>query len=123
MNVILSLYNKISKEVLLYSLLAFSGIVYLSRGLFTKRSKKSFYNRDKKKNIRKFQLLFNDINKRVIVRNKDTPTEDKLNKMNAYIEKVQQHTEKGDEEEKKLVSRQDKIFFYIFKNVMLVQNK
>jgi hypothetical protein len=119
MNVISNLYPKTGIEKILCSAIAISGVIYLYKSLFKKRINKKFYNKDKKKHIRKFTQMFNDINKKVEVGDDETPgNENRVAKMKVYLEKLQQYEAKTPGQEVSyLDSRRDKIFFYIFNNV------
>jgi hypothetical protein len=110
MNVIAYLYEKVNK-LIFYSIISVSGLIFLRYMLTRRKINKSFYNREKKKIIRKFDLLFNDISKSASLYN-EISNDDRVSKIKMLLEKMQQ----GDQ--KVLANRQDKIFYYIFNNVL-----
>jgi hypothetical protein len=129
MKVISSIYQKLSKEVLLFSTMAVAGVVYFMRRVYKTRRNKKFYNKDKKNLIRKFNLLFNDVNKTTVVQNNElVKYDDCISRLKNYCEKMHNEVKKisGSEKyEKGLDSKKDKLFFYIFNNMShtLIQKK
>jgi hypothetical protein len=120
-NVITYLYEKLTSGVLASIIIGGGILMYLTGRYFRHRINKQFFNKEKKKIIRRFNLLFNDMTKKASVWNNSTPYgEDKMTKLKIMMEKLKQQDGK---EKQTLVNRQDKIFFYIFNNVMLAQKQ
>jgi hypothetical protein len=117
MNVISNIYENITKENLVYSTIAFAGFLFFVKRAAKKKVDKKFYNKDKKKIIRKFNLIFGDLNRTVSVEETDTEKSNCAKKLKTYCDKMVKEVKSEIEKEKGLVCKKDKIFFYIFNNV------
>jgi hypothetical protein len=111
----------VDKTIVLYTTIALAGFIYISKKLFSKKVNKNFYNKKKKKTLRRFNILFTTIYKNIEVlsKNEDTITSDTIGKLKAFCDQ-EKDTEKIKEKNKK-----DKIFYYLLQNVsnMIVQNQ
>jgi hypothetical protein len=124
------LQNLMNTRSLIYSAIACAGVVYLYKNLFSRKPKRKFNNNDKKKFIRKFNLLFSQIcgsNGCDVVKEGEEKSTHKLNKIKNYCEKMKKEISKTDEKElvetttpTVIENRRDKIFFYIFNNVSTI---
>ncbi len=123
----MDIFKIIDKTIVLYSTIAFAGFVYISKRIFTKKINKKFYNKEKKKMIRKFSILFTSINKNIEVRikNKGEHSAGTIGKLKAFCEKIYQEKNKDEHDIKEIKSRKDEIFYYLLQNVskMIIQNQ
>jgi hypothetical protein len=124
----MEIFRIVDKKFALYTTIAIAGLVFISKKLFSKKINKKFFNKEKKKTIRKFNILFSSLYKNIEIRTKDKVaiTTGTLGKLKSFCEKIYDEKVKDDHPENinLIKSRQDQIFYYILQNVsnMIIQN-
>jgi hypothetical protein len=123
----MEIFKNLNKTIVLYTTIALAGFVYISKRLFSKKVNKKFYNKEKKKTLRRFNIFFTSIYKNIEVRNnnKDTTT-GTIGKLKAFCEKIYDEKNKDEHENiKEIKNRKDQIFYYLLQKVskMIIQNQ
>ena len=141
-------FSKITKEAMLYSSIIVAGTIFILKKVFKRRKiDKEFYDRNKKKMIRRAKLFFLDVSKNVEIKqnanshNMEVDSNDKYIKMKKFIENVSRQyvkTVRGEDEIKtdkeqkttttissRSSNKKDQIFYYLLNNIsnMMIVNK
>jgi hypothetical protein len=120
-------------DIILYSVVAVAGVVFIAKSFSARKRNKNFNTKDKKKLLRSFFKLFNDINKDYTLDDPNSTRADTIDnkyiKIKNFCEKVQcqsRKIQKYEKTEHKIPNRKDEIFFQILNSVsknMVIQKK
>jgi hypothetical protein len=141
-------FSKITKEAMLYSSIIVAGTIFILKKVFKRRKvDKEFYDRNKKKVVRRAKLFFSDVSKNVEIKqnanshNMEVDSNNKYIKMKKFIENVSRQyvkTVRGEDEIKtdkeqkttttissRSSNKKDQIFYYLLNNIsnMMIVNK
>lgn len=128
---ILNTYEQISKEVAIYSTIAFAGLIFIIKNVINRKKvnkeiNTKYINTILSRNKLFFQKLSLEIKveaKTISINLLDDIKTDKLIKMNKYVEdlylkcEMDQENSEKETEDKKVSSKNEKIFCYLLKNV------
>lgn len=126
--------TKLTKKIAIYGIIVLAGAILVIKKLLPRKTNKAFYDKTKKKTVRKFRLFFYNLNnkfeiKKVIYKDGqiERPLNDKYEKMKNYVEKIANEHKKTSETPNNcgaLNPKKDEIFYYLLNNIsnMLIQN-
>jgi hypothetical protein len=135
----LNVLEFISKEIILISSVTCAGFILIVKIIFgRKRTNKRILSKNMKRMLMRTKLFFHSFKngiqiepRSIHINNSEEIKIDKVNKMKIYVENLYAKCEKDsinsqkENEDKKISSKNDKIFCYLLKNVseMIVQPK
>lgn len=124
---------QITKEAMIYSTMLLAGGLFLLKRIFKRRKiDKNFFDKTKKRIVRKAKLFFSDLSKGIEIKSQNNKEEQNLNckdnkylKMKKFIENLPNKQNEKICSEDQQFSKKDQIFYYLLNNIsqMMIQTK
>jgi len=128
---------QITKEAMIYSTMLLAGGLFLLKRIFKRRKiDKNFFDKTKKKIVRKAKLFFSDLSKGIEIKSQNNKEDQNLNckdykylKMKKFIENLPNTSKQNDkncpQDQHISNNKKDQIFYYLLNNIsqMMIQTK